>query len=396
MERSRIWIRRLLAASVLALLALGGCGDDDGTGGSSTDAGVQGGGDGGRAGDGDALGGGTCDEGSCDFECTGACRVECLGTSCTAGCPEGECALDADFEAVAAFDCEGGRCTIDCDGASDCTVHCGGGGCLVGCDGDSRCKVSCAEDAPACEVSCEAGSIATCDNDNCQISGCEECDPEDVDESYDPSLDPADYTTTIDNPYLPLSVGATWVYEAPDEIITIEVLDETYTTETGVECVVVYDVVTDLDGVLREETWDWFAQDLEGNVWYFGEDTAEYVNGQRVNSRGSWEAGVDGALPGIVAHAVTPEVGTVYKQEYYRCEAEDLGEVVATGESVSVPAGDYEDCIRVRDFSAIEPNANEHKLFCPGVGVALVYELEPGASEGGDPVETLVSVELPK
>jgi hypothetical protein len=241
-------------------------------------------------------------------------------------------------------------------------------------------------------VTCEAGARASCDNDNCEITGCEICDKTKVDESYMPSLDPSDYTTTIDNPLFPLPVGAKWVYDAPDEIITVIVLDETYTTATGVEVVVVHDQVTTKEGVLIEDTKDWYAQDLDGNVWYFGEDTAEYVNGVKANTRGSWEAGVDGALPGIIAHAMTPAVGTQYKQEYYRCEAEDMGEILATGESVSVPAGDYTDCIRVRDYSPLDPRANEHKLFCPGVGVALVEDV-PVGDPSGEPVETLKSVE---
>jgi hypothetical protein len=397
--------RRSLLLIALAALA---CGDDDaatngdddagrpppraGAGGSAGDSGTPGG-DGGAA---DPEGGGTCDpDEMCDFECREGCKVECLGGECTAECPEGGCALDADLGALTAYDCEGGGCVIDCDGASDCTVNCGGGGCEVACDGDSRCKVSCSESGDPCNVFCEAGSIASCDNDNCVIEGCEPCDKTDIDEDYMPSLDPADYTTTIDNQYFPLAVGTKWVYEAPDEVITITVLDETYTTETGVECVVVLDQVTDPDGVLIEDTRDWFAQDLDGNVWYFGEDTAEYVNGMVANTRGSWEAGVDGALPGIIAHAETPAIGTQYRQEYQRCEAEDMGEIVALGEDVSVPAGDFSDCIRIRDFTPLEPHANEHKLFCPGVGVALVYELPPGASSGGEVTETLIEIDLP-
>jgi hypothetical protein len=385
-----------------AVVLAAACGDDSAAGGAGT-GGTSGGADadaattdaasgGGGGGGADPAGGGTCEMAMCDYTCSADCMVECLGGRCTAECPEGGCTMDADFEAVAAFTCDGGGCSVDCDGASDCTVDCAGGGCTVGCDGDSRCKVSCGEAGDRCMVTCEAGSLASCDNDNCEIAGCEVCDKNMVDADYQPSLEPGDYTTTIDNPLFPLPVGAKWVYDAPGEIITVEVLAETYTTVTGVECVVVHDQVTDKEGVLIEDTKDWYAQDLEGNVWYFGEDTAEYVNGVKANTRGSWEAGVDGALPGKIAHAITPKVGTSYRQEYYRCEAEDMGEILAIGESVTVPAGTYEECIRVRDYSVLDPAANEHKLFCPGVGVVLVEEAAVGAASG-EPVETLTSVE---
>jgi hypothetical protein len=288
---------------VLATM-IGACGDDSaGTAGSGGSGGGGGGGEGDAgapdAAMSDAHGGGTCEgDEMCDFSCDGECTVECLGARCTAECPSGGCTLDADHEAVTSFACEGGGCSVDCDGASDCTVDCAGGGCEVGCDGDSRCKVSCGESGEPCAVYCEAGSLASCDNDHCEIMGCEECDKDVRDDEYKPSLDPAKYTTTIDNPLFPLPVGAKWVYEAPGEVITVEVLAETYTTESGVECVVVHDQVTDEKGVLIEDTKDWYAQDLDGNVWYFGEETAEYVNGKKANTRGSWEAGWTVPSPG--------------------------------------------------------------------------------------------------
>lgn len=390
-------VGRFTAALLCASLALGACGDDaSGAGptrsGGDVDAGDVDAGPGtpDAAMPGDPTGGGTCEMDMCDFACTAACTVECLGGRCTAECPEGGCTMDADFEAVASFTCAGGGCQTDCDNASDCTVDCAGGGCVVGCDADSKCLVSCGADGAPCELSCGAGSMGSCDNDNCTIMGCEICDATDIDQSYMPSLDPSDYTATIDNPILPLVPGTKWVYEAPGEVITVEVLEETYTTVTGVECAVVHDAVTTPDGVLIEDTYDWFAQDTEGNVWYFGEDTAEYVNGMKANTRGAWEAGVDGALPGIIAHATTPEVGTEYRQEYYRCEAEDMGEIVAVGETVEVLAGSYENCIRVRDFSPLDPRANEHKLFCPGYGVVLVED-----ATTGERVEELTEITLP-
>jgi hypothetical protein len=342
----------------------------------------------------DALGGGKCAAGeNCDFTCHAGCDAQCIDSHCTAKCDDGDCTLDADLGAVSGFDCAGGGCSIDCDGASDCSVQCGGGGCEVGCDGESKCKVSCGDKGDPCKVTCEAGARASCDNQHCELTGCEQCDPNVIDDSYKPSLKAADYTPNVDNPLYPLPVGAKWVFESPDEIITVSVMKDTYLTAAGVECAVVHDQAKDKQGQVTEDTLDYFAQDREGNVWYFGEKTAEYVNGKVSNTRGSWEAGVDGALPGIVVHAKTPKVGTMYRQEYYRCEAEDMGEILALGESVKVPTGTYKDCIVTRDYSPLEPTANEHKFFCPGVGLVRVDEVPEGKTEFA-PVETLTSVTL--
>src|SRR5687767_6390399 len=124
-------------------------------------------------------------------------------------------------------------------------------------------------------------------------------------EPYEPAIDPASFVEVIDNPYLPFIIGTRWVYEgtgdAEGEVTTVEVLDETRTL-MGVVCTVVSDEVT-RDGEPIEITKDWFAQDRDGNVWYFGEETAEYENGEVVSTAGAWEAGVDDAQPGIVMPA---------------------------------------------------------------------------------------------
>jgi hypothetical protein len=153
--------------------------------------------------------------------------------------------------------------------------------------------------------------------------------------------------------------------------------------------VVVHDEVRTESGDLIEDTRDWYAQDTDGNVWYFGEETAEYVNGQIANMNGAWEAGVDGALPGIIMQAA-PEEGMRYFQEYYVCQAEDEGEVVAVGEAVSGPTGEYSECVRIRDFTELDALSNEHKTYCPGVGLVLVTD-----PESGDALEELTRAELP-
>ncbi len=372
-----------LAVSALAAAALVACADDkrlpDATGGSAGMGNVP---------PPEACSGNCMCEADqmCSYACMGAdCMVECLGGRCSAECAEGGCALDADLGGVASYSCEGGSCVVDCDGESECTVDCPGGGCEVACDGDSRCTVSCGTDGEPCAVSCPGGGQATCTG-NCDLS-CDVCDPT-PDPSYMPEIDPANFTNVIDNPLFPLPVGAVWKYDAPGEQITVTVTSETKTV-MGVDCVVVHDSVSTPSGDLIEDTRDWYAQDSDGNVWYFGEDTAEYVNGQVANRNGAWEAGVDGALPGIIMQAA-PEVGMRYFQEYYVCQAEDEGEVMAVGESVSGPTGDYADCVRIRDFTELDPLSNEYKTYCPEVGLVLVTD-----PETGEPLEELTSVELP-
>jgi hypothetical protein len=163
-------------------------------------------------------------------------------------------------------------------------------------------------------------------------------------------------------------------------------------TVMGVDVVVVSDQVRGAEtNELLEDTLDCYAQDSEGNVWYFGEETAEYLNGEIATTAGSWEAGVDGAQPGFIMKA-SPEVGDVYYQEYYACEAEDQGEVVAVDVTLTgQPTGDYTGCVSIRDFTPLEPSANEIKTFCPGVG--MVPETE--VVTGDEPVETLTSVTMP-
>jgi hypothetical protein len=205
--------------------------------------------------------------------------------------------------------------------------------------------------------------------------------------TVDPStIDPADFSTTIDNRYLPLKPGSTRVYESADGGARVEV---TVTSETktvmGVTCVVVHDRETE-DGNLVEDTFDWFAQDKDGNVWYFGEETKEYEGGEVVSTAGSWEGGVDGAIPGIIMKA-DPQVGDVYQQEYLEGEAEDKAEVLALGESVTVSFGPFADVLRTREWPPLEPGVAEEKLYAPGVGL-----IQAKTVEGGSGQEDLVEV----
>jgi len=149
----------------------------------------------------------------------------------------------------------------------------------------------------------------------------------------------------------------------------------------GVEATVVRDTAS-LDGVLIEDTYDWYAQDTAGNVWYFGEQVQNFERGKLSNTDGSWEAGVDGALPGIVMPA-HPKTGDAYRQEYYRGQAEDMAKIIATGEHVTVPAGTYADAVVTREWSPLEPEVIERKSYAPGFGVVLEDDVAgpPGRSQ---------------
>ena len=196
---------------------------------------------------------------------------------------------------------------------------------------------------------------------------------------YRPELDPATVADRIDNPYLPLLPGARWVYEGTssdgDERIEVTVLDETRRV-MGIDAVVVRDTVS-ADGALVEDTYDWYAQDADGNVWYLGEATAEYEDGEVVSTEGSWEAGVGGALPGIVMPA-RPTPGDAYRQEYDRGDAEDVAEVASAGRSATVAGRRYTDVVVIREWNPFEPEVVEDKSYAPGVGTILEVQTAGG------------------
>jgi hypothetical protein len=189
-------------------------------------------------------------------------------------------------------------------------------------------------------------------------------------------LNPADFSTTIDNPYSPLRPGSRWVYRETDtegtrRKVVVTVTDRTKKLPNGVVARVVRDVATDA-GVKAEVTDDYYAQDSAGNVWYLGEATAEYKNGKVDTRAGSFEAGRDGAQAGIAMPA-HPTPGLSYRQEYYRGRAEDRGAVVTVGqERVEVPFGAYDKrVLMTRDLVPLEPRVQELKFYVPGVGQVL-------------------------
>jgi hypothetical protein len=195
------------------------------------------------------------------------------------------------------------------------------------------------------------------------------------------SLNPAEFTTEIDNPYWPMPVGASWEIRVTDtegleqhEVITVT--NRTKRIADGVEARVVHDVVSE-DGKPVEVTDDWYAQDSEGNIWYFGEDTAEFHDGKRDTS-GSFEAGVDGADAGVAMPA-HPVVGLTYREEYYKGEAEDRSKVLSVDEQAEVPFGHFTDVLMTKDYTPIEPDVDELKFYAKGVGPVLAVTVSGGS-----------------
>lgn len=189
---------------------------------------------------------------------------------------------------------------------------------------------------------------------------------------YFPVL-PTIWAASVANTYFPLTPGTIWQYREQAsngvETIIVEVLPQRRMV-SGVSATVVRDRVY-LDGSLIEDTFDWYAQDDAGNVWYLGEDSKEYKNGVVVSTEGSWEWGVNSALPGIQMWAnPASKVGVEYRQEYYKGQAEDWGKVIALGQTVTVPFGTMTNCITIEEWVGLELNdPHGTKSFCPQVGM---------------------------
>ena len=219
---------------------------------------------------------------------------------------------------------------------------------------------------------------------------------------YNPPFNPADFKDEdgepfdVDNPYFPLEPGTTFTYEAKvDGEVERDVVHVTRDTKTilGVRAVVVRDRVT-VDGKLVELTFDWFAQDKRGNVWYLGEYSTDYDpdTGKVVSHQGSWEAGKDGAKPGIIMEA-QPKVGDTYRQEYARGVAEDAATVLSLSKRVSVPHGSFDHVLQTKDFSCIPGVPDqEHKYYARGVGMVLTVKLEDGKETRDSERLRLISV----
>lgn len=198
--------------------------------------------------------------------------------------------------------------------------------------------------------------------------------------TYSPKIDPTKFVERVDNPYFPMIPGTRWVYEGDTESgrerIVVEVTDQTKEI-LGVPAVVVHDQAF-LDGELVEDTFDWFAQDRAGNVWYLGEATQEFEHGKPTTTKGSWQAGVKGAKPGIAMRA-HPRPGQSYRMEYLKGEAEDEATILRVDAKGSVPYGGFSNAVKTKDFTRLEPSLLEHKYYAAGIGLVLEDTVKGGS-----------------
>jgi hypothetical protein len=197
-----------------------------------------------------------------------------------------------------------------------------------------------------------------------------------------PTVDAAGCSAEVDHPLVPLSSVRLWVFRGSEKDAdtgeTIEssgemrVLDET--AEVGGFNVAVVEVKESEDGELVERTLDYYSQCEDGSVWYVGEKVDDYEDGEVVGHGGQWQAGKDGAEPGLFMPA-DPKVGDTFEQERAPGVAEDRSTVIADGVAVKTPAGSFDDCIKTKDFAPLD-NSTEFKFYCSSVG--LVREQSPG------------------
>jgi hypothetical protein len=200
------------------------------------------------------------------------------------------------------------------------------------------------------------------------------CKKDDIDKAKDefylPIINPNNFVSSVTNPFMPLIPGTKYTYlEQTDE--GNEINEVIVTTDSirimGVKCIVVTDILKNDKGDVLESTLDWYAQDKDGNVWYFGEDTKEYENGKVSSTAGTWKTGEDGAQPGIVMPG-KPLLGIPYRQEYLFNEAEDMGKVISISETVTVSYGTFNNCIMTEEWTPLEPGLVEHKYYASGIG----------------------------
>lgn len=195
------------------------------------------------------------------------------------------------------------------------------------------------------------------------------------------------FEARVDNPWFPLRPGSRYLYRGvKDGRRSRDVVTVTHRTKVidGVPCVVVEDRLY-VRGALSERTTDWYSQDAQGNVWYLGEDTAEIDRAGKVTStEGSWQAGVDGAVPGIVMPA-RPRVGQSGRQEYYKGHAEDRYRVLAIFRQLT--GARAANALLTAETTPLEPGVVDHKLYVRGIGIVLEQ-----AERGGNERNELVSL----
>ncbi|MCU7552821.1 hypothetical protein OCK74_27125 [Chitinophagaceae bacterium LB-8] len=190
---------------------------------------------------------------------------------------------------------------------------------------------------------------------------------------YKPDVSPENFTnsTHITNPWTPYELQKKYIYEGKS-VDGQEKVEEQRLNSTkkimGITCIEVNFKEYD-DGKLVEETIDRYAQDNNGTFWYFGESVNNYnPDGTLKDHEGSWEAGVDGAQPGIIMLA-NPIAGITYREEYYLNQAEDKAEILETGITVTTLLGTFNNCIKTKNYTRLEPDVIEYKYYAPGYGV---------------------------
>lgn len=203
-------------------------------------------------------------------------------------------------------------------------------------------------------------------------------------------LDPEDFSTRIDNRYRPMRPGDRSVIrvttpEGPGERVVTTVTDDTKLIANGITARVVFTAATE-EGELIEDNRAWYAQDEKGNVWYLGERAREFENGEVTTTKGSWEAGIDGAQAGVVMPA-RPKVGMAYREEYAKGVAQDNAEVFSLRERAEVPFGKFSHVLLIKETSPLDPpGALDYKFYARGIGPVLGLEIS-----GGSDREELVS-----
>jgi hypothetical protein len=194
-------------------------------------------------------------------------------------------------------------------------------------------------------------------------------------------LDPAEFTTRIDNLYWPMRRGERWLYEGSGDGTKarsrVRVTGKTKRLANGVRARALRDAARE-NGRLVEVAFEWYAQDEAGNVWYLAEDVLEPARGRLRRAEG-WEAGVDGAKPGVVMPGA-PEVGMRFRQQHYGRRNADRSEILSLEERVKVPRGHFNDVLMLRETTPLEPRAAEYKFYAPGVGLVLTQEVSGGSA----------------
>jgi hypothetical protein len=203
-------------------------------------------------------------------------------------------------------------------------------------------------------------------------------------------IEPENFVAVVNNPYFPLAIGDTLFYSTVNVEEGDTTIEESYVAVTSdvkiiqqIKCTVLHDVVI-VDGMIVEDTYDWHAQDIYGNVWYFGEDTKSLQEDGTWSTEGSFESGVDGALAGIIMPADNEKyLGETYRQEHYPGHAQDKAITISIDETVTIGYGTFSHCVLTQETTPLEPDVISYKWYAPGIG-PIKNVTETGGDEHGE------------